>query len=115
MTTLSLLSDDGTHVNFPLFQKKSETTDAFLNRIFGLADVWCPLANEAQIPTSGYVQDVWNQYIRIRLMSYDELDEDIYYTEDSSTRYSQGVEGVYCRTWLSLLRLEARRREETSD
>ena len=112
MTTLTLLGDDGEPINFPLFKKEGETNEKFLYRIFGLAHVWCPLANEAHIPASGYVRDVWTNYIGIRLMSYDELYDDIYAVEGDRMLRSQEIEGMFARTSLSLLRLEARRRSE---
>jgi hypothetical protein len=114
MTTLSLPRDDGTCFDFPLFRKEHETNDAFLYRIFGYADVWCPLVNEAQIPASGYVRDVWTNYIGIRLMSYDELYDTLRDVAGSRMLLSQEIDGMFYRTSVSLLRLEARRREETS-
>lgn len=115
MTTLSLLADDDEPIYFPLFKKEGETNESFLYRIFGYAEVWCPLVNEAQIPASGYVRDVWTNYIGIRLMSYDELYDTLYAVEGDSMLRSQEIEGMFARTSLSLLRLEARRRRETSE
>jgi hypothetical protein len=115
MASLTLLGDDGEPINFPLFKKEGETNENFLYRIFGLAEVWCPLVNEAQIPVSGYVRDVWTNYIGIRLMSYDELYDTLYDVEGDRMIRSQEIEGVFARTSLSLLRLEARRRRETSE
>ena len=115
MISLTLLGDDGEPINFPLFRKEDETNETFLYRIFGYAEVWCPLANEAHIPVSGYVRDVWTYYIGSRLMSYDELYDDIYAVEGDRMLRSPEIEGMFARTSLSLLRLEARRRRETSE
>ena len=110
MTNLTLLGDDGEPVNFPLFQTDRETAANFLHRIFGLADIWLPMVKEADIPVSGHVRDVWNNYQTIRLMTEEELADDIYYTSGDSIRNSRELEGVFCRSWLTLLYLESNNR-----
>lgn len=110
MTTLFLLSDDGEYMPFHLFQRKGECEGDFIIRVFEYAEFWCPTANESHIPDEGYVRDVWDNYNMIRSMAEEDLADEIYYTASSDARYSHQIEGMFCRTWLSLLHLESRNR-----
>jgi hypothetical protein len=114
MTTLTLLGDDGEPINFPLFKKEGETNNNFLHRIFGYAEVWCPMAKESDIPASGNVRNVWNNYCTIRLLTEEELADDIYYTSGDDTRRSHELDGMFCRSWLTLLYLESRTRSKNA-
>lgn len=114
MTTLTLLGDDGEPINFPLFQKDDETADKFLFRIYGWAEIWCPIAKESDIPVDGDVRNVWNNYNVIRSMTEEELADDIYYTSGDDMRRSHQLEGVFCRAWLTLLYLESRTRSKNA-
>lgn len=113
-TTYTVKGGLGSATTFPLFQMEGETESKFLYRIYGWADRWCPIAKDADIPKKGIVANVWSNYLEIRTLSDDDLYEEVYYMSSNETCRSHEMEGVYARTWHSLLRLEVERRRKTS-
>ncbi len=94
-------------VTVPLTQMEGETDQDYMYRIFGTAVTWLTQVSDADIP-DGHPRNIRNQLARIRVMTDDDLLEDIDSAEEAADR-NDNV-GVWARTRLDLLNMEWRRR-----
>ncbi len=107
MATYTYTSSDNQVKTVPLTQMEGETDQDYMYRIFGTAVTWLTQVSDTDIP-DGYPRNIRNQLARIRVMTNDDLLEDIEYTRKDTDRNDDI--GVWARTRLDLLNMEWRRR-----
>ncbi len=107
MATYTYISSDDQLKTVPIAQMDGETDQDYMYRILGTAVRWLHQVSDADIP-DGYPRSIRNQLKQIRVMTNDDLLEDIEYTREDTDRNDDI--GVWARTRMDLLNLEWDRR-----
>lgn len=94
-------------VSVPIAKMDTETDQDYMHRIFGTALSWLTQVKDADIP-DGHPRNIRNQLTKIRIMTDDDLLEDIEYSREDADRNDDI--GVWARTRVDLLNLEWDRR-----